>query len=192
MIHLLAFQTWIKGGEPILSRRYIDIQKNMHLIKLQQLGANVEVIEGVMHFIRFEVEDTTIKYVYHINDKGFYFLQRRAPYPLNFGTYSSQDNVIQVIQDDIAQMRNAKRSKKFEEFIAINQAITSTASDFENLFLYYNVPGTEARKIEKKMAEFRELLQETKKISKRINFDDTSFFEKPSSEIKDSKHDNIK
>ncbi|QZY56222.1 hypothetical protein [Crassaminicella profunda] len=154
-----------------MSRRFINLQKNIHQIKLQQMGAHVEVIEGVMHFVRVQIEDTIIKYVYHINDKGDYFLQRRCPYPLNFGTYPTQDNVINIIQHDILQMKNAKKSKKFQQFIEINKSLTHIAKDFEELYLYYNVSGIQAKKINEKINELKKELIETKNISTKIHFE---------------------
>lgn len=85
------------------------------------MGAKVEVIRGVMHYVCFEIEDTAIEYVYHINKESKYFLQRRAPYPLFAGIYESEEDVIYIIQQDIAQFKNAKNSKKFNEFVGTSK-----------------------------------------------------------------------
>jgi len=111
-----------------LNKKFLDLEKDIHDIKLKQMGAELEAIRGIMHYVRFQLDDTAVKYVYHINKKEKYFLQRRSPYPLNVGTYESKDDVINIIQHDMAQIRNAKQSKKFNKFIEINKKISTILS----------------------------------------------------------------
>ncbi|WP_243109413.1 hypothetical protein [Anaerophilus nitritogenes] len=154
-----------------MSRKFINVEGNIHKIKLQQLGAKVEVIQGIMYFVQMDIEDTNLKYVYHINDKGDYFIQRRAPYPINLGTYSSHEDVVNIIKHDILQMKNAKRSKKFDKFIDINKTLNEIAQNFEDLYLYYNVSGVQAKKFDEKIEELKKLIKETKDQSKRVYFE---------------------
>ncbi|MFZ5969028.1 MAG: hypothetical protein ACOYVK_17875 [Bacillota bacterium] len=154
-----------------MSKKFMNVERNIHEIKLRQMGAEVQVIRGIMHYVRFNLDGTIVEYVYHINNKDNYFLQRRSPYPLNVGIYESHDDVINIIQHDIAQMLNAKKSKKFDKFIEINRTLCNIERNFEDLYLYYNIPGVQAGKIEEKIAELKTLILETQKISERVYFD---------------------
>ncbi len=150
---------------------FMGVEQDMHYIKLKQMGAKVEVIRGIMHYVQFDIEGTKVKYVYHINKKGRYFLERATPYPLNVGTYESQEDVIETIKHDIAQIRNAKNSKKFQKFIDINKKVSEILRNFEDLYLYYNVSRTQAEKIGANIDELQKLILETKDMSERIYFE---------------------
>ena len=155
-----------------MKRKFRNLEKAIHQIKLQQLGAQVEVIKGIMHFVKVPIEDTVIKYVYHINNKGDYFLQRRSPYPINFGTYESQEDLINIIERDIAQMKNAKKSKKFDRFVQINKTLSQLAINFEDLYLDYNISSTQTQKFHEKIEEINDLINETKNNSKKIHLEE--------------------
>ncbi|SHJ62106.1 hypothetical protein SAMN02745975_02492 [Geosporobacter subterraneus DSM 17957] len=155
----------------LLKKQFLDLEQDIHEIKLRQMGGDVEVIQGIMHYVSFDVEGTLVKYVYHINKKGKFFLQRRAPYPLNVGAYESQEDVIDIIRHDLAQMRNAKKSKKFNKFIEINKNLNCLMRNFEDLYLYYNVPRQQAEKIEETIDHLKNLIYETKDISERVYFE---------------------
>lgn len=149
----------------------MNLEKSIHEIKLRQMGARVKVIKGIMHYVHFDLDGIAVEYVYHINDEGNYFLQRLSPYPLTAGTYESQEDVVNLIRHDIVQMRNAKKSKKFPKFIEINKRINNLLRNFEDLYLYYNVPSTQAAKIEEKLCQLKNLILETKDTSERVYFE---------------------
>lgn len=158
-------------GRCSLSKQFLDLEKDIHELKLRQMGAEVEDIRGIMHYVCFKLDGTSVKYVYHINKKGKYFLQRRSPYPLNVGTFESKEDVINIIQHDLAQMKNAKKSKKFDKFIEINQSLSTTMRNFEDLFLYYNVSRTQTEKLEEALQQFKSLILETRDMSERVYFE---------------------
>ncbi|MBB6217114.1 hypothetical protein HNQ80_003220 [Anaerosolibacter carboniphilus] len=154
-----------------MSKQFIDLEKDIHELKLRQMGAVVEDIRGIMHYVRFDIDGTAVKYVYHINKKGTYFLQRRSPYPLNVGTFESKEDVINIIQHDLAQMKNAKNSKKFDKFIEINKSLSSIMRNFEDLYLYYNVSRVQTEKIEETLQHLKDLIFETRDKSERVYFE---------------------
>lgn len=155
----------------ILKKQFVDLEQDIHEIKLRQLGGEVEAIQGIMHYVSFDLEGTPVKYVYHINKKGKFFLQRRAPYPLNVGSYESKEDVIEIIRHDLMQMKNAKKSKKFNKFIEINKNMNCFMRNFEDLYLYYNISRLQADKIKKAIDELKNLIHETKDVSERIYFE---------------------
>lgn len=154
-----------------MSDIYVGVEKDIHCIKLKQLGAQVEVIRGIMHYVKFEIEDVKVKYVYHINKKGKYFLERCSPYPLNVGTYETQDDVIETIKHDISQIKNARNSKKFKKFIDLNKKVSDILRNFEDLYLYYNVSRVQVEKIATTIDDLQTLIHETKDMSERVYFD---------------------
>ncbi len=154
-----------------MSKQFLDLEKDIHELKLRQMGAIVEDIRGIMHYVRFDIEGTVVKYAYHINKKGKYFLQRRSPYPLNVGTFESKEDVMNIIQHDIAQMKNAKHSKKFDKFIEINKSLSNIMRNFEDLYLYYNVNRTQTEKIEETIQHLKNLVFETRDMSERVYFE---------------------
>ncbi|MFZ5967059.1 MAG: hypothetical protein ACOYVK_07775 [Bacillota bacterium] len=154
-----------------MSELFLGVEKEIHNIKLKQMGGEVEVLRGFLHYVRFQIDDTVIKYVYHLNKKDKFFLQRRAPYPLNIGTYESEEDVINIIAHDIAQIKNAKNSKKFDKFIEINKSISTILRNFEDLYLYYNISRSQTEKIETVINELQTLIFETKEQSQRVYFD---------------------
>ena len=64
-------------------RKIIDTAEVSELtIKLQQLGAKVNVISSTLCYVDFSLGDLELQYAYNVNYKGNYFLERIKPYPL--------------------------------------------------------------------------------------------------------------
>ncbi|EOD00395.1 hypothetical protein [Caldisalinibacter kiritimatiensis] len=151
-------------------RKYISAEANMHEMKLEQMGAKVEVINSLMCYVTFDLEGTEISYVYNLNKKNNYFLERVEPYPQPAGTFKSIEDVIETIKIDIEQFKNAKRCKVFDLFIETNKAMTNVSRNFEDLYLYYNVPHEYTEQIKSKINEIKELIDEAKQNSERVYF----------------------
>lgn len=151
-----------------MEKQLIGVEQNVHQIKLRQMGADITAIQGVLHYVRFMIKDTKFEYVYHINKKGEYFLQRKAPYPLNVGTYSKEDDVIDIINIDVNKMKNATKSKKFQRFIGDNQTISTILQNFEDLYLHYNVSRGDIEEIDKKILELKDLISKTRDKSEKV------------------------
>lgn len=149
----------------------VNVEQDMHCFLLRQMGAKVEVIRGVVCYVKFHIGDTVIKYAYNINKKGRYFLQRRAPYPLSVGTFESEEDIISVIKHDVAQFENAKNSTMFNKFVQTSQDINTLLKQFDDLYLYYNIPSTQYEKFENIVGQLQNLITETKNMSERVYFD---------------------
>lgn len=151
-------------------RKYILSEASQHDMKLIQLGAKVEQVSSKMCYVKFELENLELVYVYNINKKGKYFLERMKPYPLPIKEYNCESDVIDIIKIDLEQFKNASNSKNIDEFININSELNKTIKQFEDLFLYYNVPKFEADIILDKILEIQEQIKETKNTSDRLYF----------------------
>jgi hypothetical protein len=151
-------------------RKYLTAEANMHEMKLRQMGAKVEVINSLMCYVTFDIDGTKVSYVYNVNKKDKYFLERIEPYPQPAGTFETVDDVIEVIKIDIEQFKNAKRSRVFDLFIEINRELAKTSRNFEDLYLYYNVPHEYTDTIKSKIKEIQGIIKKARENSERIYF----------------------
>lgn len=150
---------------------YLNVEASQHEMRLIQMGAKVEQISSKMCYVKFLIEGMPIEYVYNLNKKNKYFLERIKPYPLPVKSYEKVSDVIEVIEVDIKQFKNAVKSKNIENFTKINNELVETVKKFEDLFLYYNVPGDEVELIMSKIREIKDEIQKTKENAARVFFD---------------------
>jgi len=135
------------------------------------MGGKVEQINSKMCYVQFKVGCTEVEYVYNINSKNKYFLERIKPYPLPLRVFDNEDDVIDLIKIDIRQFENACKSKNIESFIKINNELNKTIKKFEDLFLYYNVPKIESIIIMSKIKEIQDEILKTQNSSERVFFE---------------------
>jgi hypothetical protein len=151
--------------------KYLNVEASQHEMRLIQMGATVEQVNSKMCYVKFMVESIPVEYVYSINKKNKYFLERIKPYPLPQRAFENEGDIVAIIEIDIKQFKNAVKSKNIDNFVRINKELNYTAKKFEDLFLYYNVPSFETEKIMKKIEEINEIIINTKKTSERVFFD---------------------
>jgi len=141
-----------------------------HNMRLRQMGADVQVINSKMCFVVFQVGEIEVAYCYNVNKKGRYFLERTKPYPLALREFEKEQDVIDVIEIDLEQFRNASKSHNIEGFIAINRKMHQMLRKFEDLFLYYNVPSEEVDIIKARLEEINQEIDKTKTSAERVYF----------------------
>lgn len=151
-------------------RKMIDAEVTLQTMKLQQMGGKVQVINSKMCYVKFDLSGFQVEYAYNVNKHGNYFLERIAPYPLPLKEFDREDAVVEIIDIDLEQFKNAIKSHNIESFININRKMTQTIKQFEDLFLYYNVPSEENEIIFTKLQEIQNEIQKTKEGSQRIYF----------------------
>ncbi len=153
-------------------QKYINSETNQHIMKLIMIGANVQVVSGKMVYVKFKLkQDIELSYVYHINKNNKYFLERIKPYPLPLKELESTEDVINTIQVDYEQYKNAVNSHNIKGFVSINNKITETIKSFEDLFLYYNIPSELVEKIETDITSLRDAIKKTSTECNRVYFD---------------------
>ncbi|SHK43778.1 hypothetical protein [Paramaledivibacter caminithermalis] len=150
--------------------RYVKSEASQHDMKLVQLGAKVEQINSKMCYVKFDIEGFELAYVYNINKKGKYFLERIKPYPLPMREFKSESDVINIIKIDLEQFKNAVNSRNIDAFVTISTELNRTIKQFEDLFLYYNVPKIETQIIMGKISEIQKEIANTKENSERVYF----------------------
>jgi hypothetical protein len=107
--------------------------------ELKKMGARVLDIQGIMYYVKFDLEGHAISYMYHLKDDNSFYMERIKPYTMPLGDYENEEEIVDVIRVDIEQFRNAMRSKNFDRFITIDDHISTLVRLFEDLFLYYNI-----------------------------------------------------
>ena len=122
---------------------------------LRQMGAaSINHFDSKMNIVNFDLGDGLIvSYVYNVTRKNKYFLQRMRSYSLVEGFYATEEEIIEFIRKDIAKFKNAKNSKNFNTFLLISHLGHHVSSHIEELFLNYNVPEEQMRKIEKELED---------------------------------------
>jgi hypothetical protein len=151
-------------------RKYVNAEALKHSMKLNQLGGNVTQINGKMCYVQFVVNNYELEYVYNINPKGQYFLERIKPYPLPLKEFNNEDDVVNIIEIDLEQFTNATQSHNIDAFVSISSKLNETLKRFEDLYLYYNVPEVETKIILEKIEEIQSEILKTKETCERVYF----------------------
>ena len=140
------------------------------LFPLKQLGAtDITSINSHLYYIKFHLTDeVTISYVYNINTKNKYFLQRISPYPLPKGLFTTTEEIIDFIKRDIRKFQSACHSSNFERFLSITNNLSHISSDVESLFLNYNMPKDQMQLFHEQLHTLNDLIHLIKSKSTHI------------------------
>tara|TARA_Y100000588_G_C13665295_1_gene673835 strand:- start:72 stop:554 length:483 start_codon:yes stop_codon:yes gene_type:complete len=152
-------------------RKYLNAEIMQQSMKLKQMGADVTVINSKLCYIAFDLSGFKVSYVYNVNKKNKYFLERIKPYPLPLREFDNEDDVIDIINIDLDQFRNAIKSHNIESFITIARKLDSVFHKFEDLFLYYNLPEDETKRLYDEILEMEKDIERIKESSERICYD---------------------
>ncbi len=143
---------------------------DMLLVPLKQLGAtDIIDINSRLYYIKFKLKkNITVSYVYNINAKSKYFLQRISPYPLPKGLFTNQEEIIDIIKRDIRKFKTACNSSNFELFLGITNTLGYVSSDIESLFLNYNIPKEQLDQFYHQLHQLSDLVHQMKAKSTHI------------------------
>ncbi len=151
-------------------QKYVIAQAMEHDMRLRQMGGEVTLINGKMCYVKFNLGGVEVEYVYNINGKGKFFLERIKPYPLPVKTYEDESRIIEIIDIDLEQFRSAAKSHNMPKFITLGKLFNETAKRFEDLYLYYNVPEETAGEILEQLKKVNESITNCKNNAERIYF----------------------
>lgn len=151
-------------------QKYVIAQAMEHEMRLRQMGAKVTLVNGKMCYVQFDIGGLEVEYVYNINNKGQYFLERIKPYPLPVRAFENESRVIEIIDIDLEQFRNASKSHNMPLFVELGKMFNDTAKRFEDLFLYYNVPSEVVQSLHEELAKANDIINECKASAERIYF----------------------
>ncbi len=152
-------------------KSYVISEASEHEMKLVQMGAKVELVNSKMCYVRFNLEGIEIEYVYNINNKNKFFLERVKPYPLALKVTNTEQELISVIEIDLAQFKNAVKSHNINYFLNIGNELTKTIKKFEDLFLYYNIPREECEAFQEQVDALLDHIYKTKEQAERVFFE---------------------
>lgn len=151
-------------------QKYVIADAMEQEMKLRQLGGKVNQINGKMCYVTFDIGGLQVEYVYNLNSKGQYFLERIKPYPMPVKVYEDESKIVEIIDIDLEQFRSASKSHNVDRFIALGNKFNETAKRFEDLFLYYNVPPEVLDDLFEKLMESNQIIDQCKTTASRIYF----------------------
>jgi len=154
-----------------MRNKYINAEIMQQSMKLKQMGADVTVINSKLCYISFDLSGFKVSYVYNVNKKDRYFLERIKPYPLPLREFDNEDDVINIIDIDLEQFKNAIKSHNIDHFITIARKLDSVFHKFEDLFLYYNLPEAETKRLYEEILAFEKDMENIKESAERIYFE---------------------
>lgn len=138
-------------------------------MKLREMGARIQTVNGRMCYVKFEVEGVPIEYAYSINPSGRYHLVRVKPYPLPLREFTREEKLIEIIEIDMDQFRNAIRTlNSIHPFIEASKDFHRIFQRFEDLYLYFDITEETLKAVHDKLEEIDILVKEAADRSTRI------------------------
>ncbi len=151
--------------------KYVESEANQHVMKLIQMGADVKIVSGQMVYVTFDIsKDIQLAYVYNLNRKNKFFLERIKPYPMPVKAFNTPDAICEIIKIDVEQFKNAIKSQHISKFIDLNIEFHNMLLTFEDLFLYYNVKADTFGGIKGHLEAIRRTIHEAKESVDRVYF----------------------
>ncbi len=147
---------------------YVSAEQDNIDMMLTQMGAKVKSIHGLICSVRFNIDGTELFYVYNVNAKEQYYLQKVLPYPVGAGEFTKPSEIIEYIKKDIACYKTASKSTIFKEFVSANLELHHTIHKLEDTFMSHNVPHDKMDEIVSKIEQISQLISEIEKTSKTL------------------------
>jgi len=151
-------------------KNYVIGQASEHDMKLVQMGGKVTFITSEMCYVKFHVAGIEIEYVYNINSKDKYYLERIKPYPLGLNMFDNEDDVLKIIEIDLEQFEAAAKDNNIQCFIEVGQELNTVMKKFEDMYLYYEVPSEKCDKIYQLSKAIEAEIYDCVNNSKRVYF----------------------
>ncbi|EJO5349000.1 hypothetical protein NRP93_003152 [Clostridium botulinum] len=156
---------------------YMKIKNSMLTFLLEQMGAKIHRIRGIVCYVEFNIDSIKVKYMYHLNKKNKYFLERISPYNIGIGQFEKEQDVIDTIKVDISKFKNAKNSNKFNKFIDTGKDFSNIVKSFEDIYLNYNVSKYDLQDIRDNIEKLKEKLNEVSNTSNLVYDENTKTIE---------------
>jgi len=138
--------------------------------ELKAMGARVLDIQGIMFYVKFNINGNKISYIYHLKPDNTYFMERIKPYTMPIGDYNTEEEIVDLIKIDIEQFNNAMKSHNFDSFIKVDNNISKLVRIFEDLYLYYNISEEDIKGLNDEVKGVLEHIKDIKKKSERVYF----------------------
>lgn len=148
----------------MLSKR--NILHRYALQELRKAGCTVDEIDANLVYVKYYIYPSfnskmkfKLKYSYHRDNHGCFFLERIKPFNLPIGDFQDEEELVGYLLHDIEVYRNAVNSHKFNNFIKLGKEVDKLKNITEKLFLYKNVEVEDLNFVTLEMEEI------TKKIT---------------------------
>lgn len=136
--------------------------------EFKKMGARVYDIQGIMFVVKFVINGYKISYAYHLNRDNTYYLERIKPYYMSIGDFKNEEDIVDSVRVDIEQFQNAMRSKNFEQFLTIDNHLSSLVRIFEDLYLYYNIKPEDLEELDHSVDNVLEQIKSIMSKSQRV------------------------
>ncbi|MDF2587899.1 MAG: hypothetical protein K0S41_1740 [Anaerocolumna sp.] len=146
-------------------------QDNIDMM-LTQMGAKVKSIHGLVCFVRFDINGTEIFYVYNVNAKDQYYLQKVLPYPVGAGVFTKPCEIVDYIKKDITLYKTAVKSSLFNSFTKVNLELHQIIHKMEETFMNYNVSDDMMTNVWKQLEQLNKTMDEIQHTSEKVVHDD--------------------
>ncbi len=143
--------------------QYMSAQQDHIGMLLRQMGADVKQINGLVCFVRFNLEGTELYYVYNLNADDMYFLQRVKPYPMSAGVFPDAAEIADYIERDLHAFQNAKKSGCFDTFVSANNRLVALSRGLEDAFLHSNIPKPYCAAVDKGLSALEQMLMDMRR-----------------------------
>ncbi|MCR1897677.1 hypothetical protein NSA47_01555 [Irregularibacter muris] len=142
---------------------------------LRELGCTVDEIDNNIVYVKYYIHpesnpDTQfkLKYTYHRDNHGGFFIDRIRPYSLPLGRFETEEEIVKFILKDIELFSNAVNSNNFPEFVELGNRIETFKHSFESFFLHKNVETGDLRNISNEILSIIERIEALSKKRKDI------------------------
>ena len=142
-------------SQSIFSGDFIDLT-------LGQLGASkIKTVSGQQHIVHFDLgEGKELLYVFSITNENRCYLQRAEPYPMTKGYFASTEETLQYIDRDYKAFQNARKSRKYQDFVDIAHKTISLTERMEDLFITHNISTEDMARLHQETDRLTKLMEE--------------------------------
>lgn len=142
-------------SQSIFSGDFIDLT-------LGQLGASkIKTVSGQQHIVHFDLgEGKDLLYVFSITNENRCYLQRAEPYPMTKGCFASTEETLQYIDRDYKAFQNARKSRKYQDFVDIAHKTISLTERMEDLFITHNICTEDMARLHQETDRLTKLMEE--------------------------------
>ena len=140
-------------------------------VSLRQIGATSikEVRNGIMYIAKFQLDDEIcVTYVFNVTKRDKYYLQRVEPYPISYGDFEGEGEVVEFITRDIRKFRNAMQSHNFPKFLETANVMVQLSHAIELLFLERNVSAEDMEGLQQCLTAGIQKIKEIREHSPKV------------------------
>lgn len=142
-------------SQSIFSGDFVDLS-------LGQLGASkIKTVNGQQHVVHFDLgEGKDLVYVFSVTNENRCYLQRAKPYPMTQVRFASTEETLHYIAKDYSAFQNARKSRKYQDFVDIAHKTIALTQRMEDLFITHNISTEDMALLHQETDRLSKLMEE--------------------------------